>query len=273
MTARITNALNKLKLKHEEERDVEKQPSGVRTPNNELESPIVTPSRQKRKSLTNIFEGNVFSNVFKGFKTPESGGFSVETELFFDLVTPEPKLDTKISIRNMVLSNSLEQQSKVTGNMDMNRKENIFKSRWCEISGQNLIIYNKKQGKERLRFSLQDITLEIIGEMNITHYKEKDNVIGHVFSLQLPDKKLIFSLPTKEEFKNWVESFYIIELKNFATITDPEVITKREQVEARVNDQHKIIIEDTSLIDVYGKERYTDLTNMYKQKLEEIKGV
>jgi hypothetical protein len=215
---------------------------------------------RKRRSFGTL------SHDFLAMFTPTQQGPTFKFEDDSDIT---PSLHHSISMRNFSIEN--QYSFKASGKLEIHKRDNVYKERWVEIVNSDLVIFNKKGGKERLRYPLLNFTLELIGEHAVTHVTKLDSTSGFIFALLFDTKSVQFSALTKDEYKNWIETFHIMELRNFTTIIDPGHTSKQEMVEIRIGDQLKILQgEDEIIKKRFGPDNYKDLTDVYEKKLLEL---
>lgn len=192
-----------------------------------------------------------------------------------DTAREEAKLKGIESLVKIDVLMALESQQHLfmkSGQVDIQQKDRTFCSKYCELTLSMLFVSDKKDSKYVMKYPLYNVKLERLGKWMVNRSSKKDSKeveTGHVLGLYVPEHEhvdlsgdptsdeptVVMSLPTFEQFQEWMEVFHLISLTNFARLESTfKFKTKVIELEEKIHEEKKIaqsLLEKDEISKIY----------------------
>jgi hypothetical protein len=157
----------------------------------------------------------------------------------------------------------------------LQNREKIFEERYVSVVGIQLKISTKKEGKETLTLSLFNFKLEKLDNWTVSRKNQDGSIetlIGYVFTLEFENNQYTFATSSSGEYSDWLDLFNLFELRNFASTQPVNFLTKTAEMELRLNDEYKLILEEKKDFEKFTSEKFSfeNLESIYHQRIMEI---
>ena len=123
---------------------------------------------------------------------------------------------------------------------------------------------------------LNEFTFRYVGHVAIEYSdldkRSKNKAKKFCFVLMIENAEdCVLYADTMAELQEWREIFYIIEMKNFASLQRGQ-LTKLETLEEHILSEYNLLLEQRDDIEhKYGKEKYDDFLRSYQAKIKDLK--
>eukprot|EP01080_Neovahlkampfia_damariscottae_P004381 gene4381-7756_t len=165
------------------------------------------------------------------------------------------------------------------GTLWLRNKENSFEEKFIEVVGIQMKIYKsaKKEKKSTKTLSLFNFKIEKLDNWSISKRfsnNSSENSVSFLFNLQFPTEEYSFATSIEEEYNDWLDLFELFELRNFSATKPVHFMSKLNEMELRIQDEHKLILEEKEDFeklnsnDVYS---FDSIEELYHKRIEEIK--